>query len=262
MSSFSPRFSSSFIHFTQDLFKYILPNGVPRNSLIVLTGEGGSGKSVIIAHVVKDVLLNGEPVVYVALDDDPQTILSQLTAFGVNIDQFCGEKKLLIIDGFSHLVKPRRTGFCVEEEIQPDYADSIISVLIKATDKHHIENKGLIVIDSLNEAMVTLDPTRFILFVKSLRANFAKSRGILTFATLHTSTQSFKEYLLSIEHLVDGIIETANIPGELAQQIPIFIRQITVRKIKGVASKPGWVLYGIDNEGLKPVVLKVSGSSK
>ncbi|MEM0001792.1 MAG: ATPase domain-containing protein [Desulfurococcaceae archaeon] len=258
----SPRFTFGFIYFTQDLFKYILPNGIPRNSLVVLAGEGGSGKSVIMAHVVKDALSAEEPVIYVALDDDPQTVLSQLTAFKVNAEGLCNEKKLLIIDGFSYLVKPRKTSFCVEEEIQPDNPDSIISTLIKVTDKHRVENKGLIIIDSLNEVMVSLDPTRFISFIKSLRANFAKARGVLTFTTLHTSTPSFKEYLLSIEHLVDGIIETANIPGELAQQLPIFIRQITVRKMKGVNSKPGWVLYGIDNEGLKPVILKVTGSSK
>lgn len=262
LSSLSSGNELDHIYFSQDLFKYVLPSGVPRKSLIVLAGEGGSGKSVIIAHIVRDIISMGEPVLYVALDDDPQTVINQLSSFKTNTEKACGEKKLVIIDGFSYLVKPKRLNYCVEEEITPDNPESIVSTLIKVADKYRLENRGILVIDSLNEVMVSLDPTRFILFIKSLRANFAKSRGIMTITTLHTSTQGFKEYLLSIEHLVDGIMETASIPGELAQQIPIFIRQIMVRKMKGVNSKPGWILYGIDNEGLKPVMLKITGSSR
>lgn len=250
---------STFV-FTQDLFKYILPNGVPRNSFIVITGEGGSGKSVILSHMVKEFLARKEPVVYVALDDDPETIINQLLSFGVNAKEYCLNKFLLIVDGFSYLVKSKKPHYCVEDEITPENPDSIVQSLFKLADKYGLFGKGLIVIDSLNEVMVLLDPTRFIIFVKSLRANFSKLRGILTVSTLHTSTTGFKEYLLTVEHLVDGILETAGISGELAQQIPIFVRQIAVRKMKGVNSKPGWVLYGIDSEGIKPVILKITGS--
>lgn len=246
--------------FTQDLFKYILPDGIPRNSFVVIAGEGGSGKSVIIAHLVKDFLAGGEPVVYVTLDDDPETVLNQLISFSVDVEKHCSSRQLTIVDGFSYLVKSRKPGFCVEEEVNPENPDTVISALSKITERYGISGRGLVVIDSLNEVMVLLDPTRFLVFAKSLRANFAKSRGILTITTLHTSTSSFKEYLLTIEHLVDGLLETASVPGEIAQQIPIFVRQIAVKKMKGVDSRPGWVLYGIDHEGMKPVVLRITGS--
>lgn len=245
--------------FSQDLFKYILPQGVPRNSLIVLAGEGGSGKSVILAHLVKDFLVAGEPVIYVALDDDPQTVLNQLRAFSVEVRALCEKKALLLVDGFSYLAKARKQQYCVEEEVVPEDPDTVVSALSKVVEKYSIQGSGLMVVDSLNEVMVLLDPTRFIKFIKTLRASFSKARGILTIATLHTSTESFKEYLLTVEHLVDGILETASIPGELARQIPMFVKQITVRKMKGVESRPGWVLYGIDSEGLKPVILRFTG---
>ncbi|MEM4717705.1 MAG: ATPase domain-containing protein [Desulfurococcaceae archaeon] len=243
--------------FNQDLFKYILPSGVQRNSLIILTGEGGSGKSVILIHLVKDVLTRGEPVIYVALDDDPQTVLSQLESFGLKTSDYCRDKRLLIIDGFSYLIKQRKPQYCVEEEINPENPDTILTALGRVIEKYGIQNSGIVVIDSLNEPMLFLDPTRLVIYIKSLRANIAKSRNILTLATLHTSTNSYKEYLLTIEHIVDGILETSSIPSEIAQQIPFFVRQISVRKIKGVSSRPGWVLYGIDNEGLKPIVLRI-----
>jgi len=253
--------STGTFKFTQDLFKYIIPHGVPRNSFVVLTGEGGSGKSVILAHLVKDFLVSGEPVIYVALDDDPQTVLNQLSSFGVDVEGFCGKKLLTIVDGFSYLAKAKKPSSCVEEEVNPENPDTITSSIGKLIEKYNIANKGLIVVDSLNEIMVLLDPTRFVKFVKVLRASFAKTQGVLTVASLHTSTQNFKEYLLTIEHLVDGILETSSIPVELAQQIPIFVRQISVRKMKGTDTKQGWVLYGIDREGLKPVVLRIASTT-
>jgi len=252
----------SVFRFTQDLFKYLLPHGIPRNSLVVMAGEGGSGKSVILVHLVKDFLLAGEPVIYVALDDDPQTVLSQLLSFGIDARAFCEKKQLVIIDGFSYLAKLRRQQFCVEEEVTPENPDTIVSAVSRVVEKYNIADKGLVIIDSLNEIIVILDPTRFVKFVKAIRASFSKSRSILTIVTLHTSTESFKEYLLTVEHLVDGVLETGSIPGELAQQLPIFVRQISVKKMKGVDSKPGWILYGIDHEGLKPVMLRITGPSK
>ena len=246
----------------QDLFKYLLPSGIPRNSLVIIAGEGGSGKSVIVAHLVKDAVLSEEPVVYVAIDDDPQTILNQLNTFGVKTLEECNSKRLVIIDGFSYLMQFKKPQPCVEEEILLDSPGKLINSISRVVDKYKIADKGLVVVDSLNDIVMLLDPTRVVEFIKSLRANFAKARGVLTIATLHTSTTSFKEYLLSIEHLVDGVIETGSIPEELAQHIPIFVRQIVVRKMKGVDSKQGPVLYGIDREGLKPVILKISGSTK
>lgn len=254
---------SALFTFSQDLFKYLFPAGIPRNSFIVVTGEGGSGKSVILSHIVKDVLSAGEPVIYVSMDDDPSTVLQQLRSFRVAVDDACDKRKFVIIDGFSYLLtgppqakRPRNP--CVAEEVHPERPDSVISSIVRVVDSVGLNQSGAVLLDSLNEAMITLDQARFVSFVKSIRANISKARGIITVATLHTSTSTLKEYLLVIEHLVDGLIETASIPPEVSQHIPIFVRGLVVRKMKGVTHKQGLVLFGIDEEGVKPVVLKIS----
>jgi KaiC/GvpD/RAD55 family RecA-like ATPase len=236
---------------------------VLRGSFIVLTGEGGSGKSVILAHLVRDVLDIGEPVVYLTFDDDPLTVLRQLSAFRVLVEKYCSEQLLGLIDGFSYTIKQRRERVhaCVIDEVTPDNPDDIINTLIKASDQLKLSGRGLVVIDSLNEVMIMQDPVRFVHFVKSLRANIAKSRGVVTVTTLHTSTSELRNYLLLVEHLVDGIMETGGISDELATQlserdIKIFVRQIRVLKMKGTTHRQGWFLYGIDSEGIKPVVIK------
>jgi KaiC/GvpD/RAD55 family RecA-like ATPase len=248
-----------FLQLSQDLFKYLLPEGLPRSSFIVLAGEGGSGKSVILIHLVEDILSVGEPVIYLTLDDDPLTVLRQLSAFKIPVENYCSQQLLSIIDGFSYTMRQRRgrVHSCVIDEVSPENPDNTITTLIKASERFRLEERGLVVIDSLNEAMISLDPARFVSFVKSLRANIAKSRGITTIATLHTSTSELRNYLLIIEHLVDGVLETSSIPEDLASQIPVFVRQIRVLKMKGASHKQGWILYSIDSEGVKPAILRI-----
>ena len=114
------------IVFKQDLFRYVFPSGVPRDSFIVVSGEGGSGKSVILAHIVKDVLAYGEPVIYVTLDDDPDTVLSSLKSFRVDVDSVCSERLLQVIDGFSYLLVAKKPYMhkCVVETITPFFFSS------------------------------------------------------------------------------------------------------------------------------------------
>lgn len=243
---------------TLDLFLYILPDGIPRNSFIVLAGEGGSGKSAIVANIAKNIIENNEPVIYVCLDDDPLTIIEQLESFGLRIDGNTSSK-LLLIDGFSYLIKGKKGRIhpLVVEDVDPRNPENIANAILRVLDSTRLSDRGLIIIDSLNEAMISLDPTRFMEFIKLLRANISKTLKIPIIATLHTSTEGFKEYLYTIEHLVDGIIETRGLEEGLSLQLPIQVRQIIVRKIKGVTHRHGWVLYAIDNAGVKPVILKV-----
>jgi KaiC/GvpD/RAD55 family RecA-like ATPase len=252
----------------QDLFRYLLPDGLIRGSFIVLAGEGGSGKSVILAHIVRDVLSLGEPVLYLAFDDDPLTVLRQLSVFQIPVEKYCSEQLLGVIDGFSYTIRQRKgkAHSCVVDEVTPDNPDDVVNTLIKAAEQFRIESRGLVIIDSLNEVMIMQDPARFVLFVKSLRANIAKARGAVTIATLHTSTSELRNYLLLVEHLVDGIVETGDIPEELSAQlsqvnVQVFVRQIRVLKMKGTSHRQGWFLYGIDREGVKPVVIKAIKSS-
>jgi len=242
-----------------DLFLYMLPEGIPRNAFIVIAGEGGSGKSAIVANIARNLVEKGEPIVYVGLDDDPLTIIEQLESFGLETDKAISSKLLFLIDGFSYLIKGKKSRLhpSVVEEVDPGNPDNIVNALLKTIDSAGMREKGVVIIDSLNEVMITLDPTRFVEFVKLLRANISKSLRVPIIATLHTSTEGFQEYLYTIEHLVDGLIETRSLEGELSSQLPIQVRQIMVRKMKGANHKHGWILYTIDRAGVKPVILRV-----
>ncbi|MEM0265372.1 MAG: ATPase domain-containing protein, partial [Candidatus Methanomethylicia archaeon] len=49
----------------------VLPNGIPRNNMILILGEGGTGKSVFMVQLMNYRLNLGEPCIFICFDDIP-----------------------------------------------------------------------------------------------------------------------------------------------------------------------------------------------
>ncbi|MEM1661935.1 MAG: RAD55 family ATPase [Desulfurococcaceae archaeon] len=252
------------IEFDVDIFKYILPAGILRNSFIIIAGRGGTGKSLLVNSIVKSFIEKGEPVVYVDYDDDPGSILSYFEALGLNLDEAWSKGLFYLIDGFSFMIKgfkPQKPSFVVDED-DPRELDSTISKIIKVLDEKNIRNRGLLVIDSFNIYLNYHEASRVLELVWILRANTSKARGVLTITTLHTDTDYYKDFLDGIEHVVDGIILTENIEQHpFLQEYSIPLRQIMVKKMKGVPHRTGWTLYTIYDSKPLPVRIKKEESS-
>ncbi len=247
-----------------DVLNYVLPQGVPRNSFILLAGEGGSGKSVLVLHIAKSFLERGEPVVYITLDDDPVTIVSQFTSFGIDVAKHVDEGRLLIVDGFSFRIRGRKEKLheAVVEEVDPQQPDNVLYTLIKLLDDHGVKSRGIVILDSLNEFLSYQDPIKVVEFIKNIRANISKTRNVIVIAVLHTSTEELKKLALSIEHLVDGVMITETVVQHpVAGEIPLALRQLLVRKMKGVSHRVNWTLFTIDREGVRPVIVRIGDTS-
>lgn len=245
-----------------DLIKFILPSGIPRNSFVILAGEGGTGKSILVNSIVKFFVSSGEPVVYVDYDDDPATILHQFRTLGLDPVEAHSRGLLFLIDGFSYMVKgykPPKPVFVVEED-DPRDIDSTITKYIKVLDANGVRDRGLMVIDSFNVFLNYHESSRVLELLKFIRANVSKARGVLTIVTLHTSTDYYRDFLESVEYLVDGVILTENvIQHDLTLELPISLRRILVKKMKGVPHRTVWTLYTIHDGKPLPVRIKHGG---
>ena len=247
-----------------DVLNYVLPQGIPRNSFIILAGEGGSGKSVLVTHIAKSFLERNEEVLYVSLDDDPITIAMQFSSFGIDIARYIESKKLLIVDGFGFRIRGRKERLheAVIEEVNPQEPDHVLYTIARILDEYDIKNRGIVVIDSINEFLSYQDPIKVVEFIKNTRANVSKARNVIVLAILHTSTEDLKQLASSIEHLVDGFILTETVVQHpVAGEIPLALRQLLVKKMKGVSHRINWTLYTIDKEGIKPVIVRIGEAS-
>ncbi|MEM1694955.1 MAG: RAD55 family ATPase [Ignisphaera sp.] len=212
----------------------LLPNGIPRNSFIIIAGPGGTGKSFLVVNIAKQFLLRNEPAIYITFDEDPLTVASIVSSIGVDVYKYLGSRLFMIIDGYSFRIKDRegKMHIAVVEEVDPQNTEQVFYTVIQIVDRTNIKGKGLIIIDSLNEFLSYYEHHRVAEFIKNFRANIAKYRGILTLAILHTSTDKAKQLLTLVEHIADGIILVDKVFKDST-----IVKSVMIQRMKGVEHK-------------------------
>ncbi len=65
-----------------------LEGGVPRGSWVAITGEPGTGKTILSMHFAWAGLRVGDPVVYVTTEQEFRDVLTQAAQFGMHLDEF------------------------------------------------------------------------------------------------------------------------------------------------------------------------------
>lgn len=75
----------------------LVEGGIPEKALVLLSGTTGTGKSIFGMEFLVNGALNGEPGVYVALQENMEETINQMRFFGWPVDQLLEEGKLLIV---------------------------------------------------------------------------------------------------------------------------------------------------------------------
>jgi KaiC/GvpD/RAD55 family RecA-like ATPase len=78
-------------------FDELIEGGIPRSSFILLSGGTGTGKSIFGMNFLAHGAKNGEPGLYVSLEEGYEENKLQMSLFGWDLDQFQKEKKLMIL---------------------------------------------------------------------------------------------------------------------------------------------------------------------
>lgn len=251
----SPEFhpqQNDHLHTGVEVLDAAIPNGIPRNTMVVLHGEGGTGKSVFQASIAYNRLLAGEPVLFITFDDDPVSLLQLFQSFGWNLDEYISKKLFRVIDCFTYRVKTSGSPpNYVYRVVNPREPNDLIEVLSAAMNDMGMNSKGAIFIDSLNELLSQSEITSALETVKMIRAVAPKARKVSVYATLHTGIESLHEILFTLEYTVDGIIEFRYDPS--LAQLGMPIKQLQVRKLRGTRHAAISIPYSINSSGIKAV---------
>ncbi len=211
-----------------DAVDKVLPKGIPRNSLTILAGDLGTGKSVLMEQLLYSMLkIEKEPCIYMNFEGPPIALQQDMESFGWNIDR---------------------------------YFHSVTSALFTMMEEMKMMGKGAVFVDSLTEMFTLVQEERPLVFhmldgVKSWRAKGPKERLVPFFCSHHTPLRAYADLDDLLFYVVDGIVDVRFNPGFADRGL--LVKQFRVRKMKGAPHETYWVTFQVTPDGIVEVPLPV-----
>ncbi|MFC6768375.1 RAD55 family ATPase [Natrinema soli] len=230
----------------------LVPNGIPADSLLLLSGDEGTRRAELGIELVWRALERGEPTVVVSLTNPPTATLERFYQNGWNVLPALENDRLRILDCYTHRLDDREAFLERRNEwttfVGEAAADAIVEVrdpsdrreltnsLTGALDDLEMTETGLVTIDSLDELETVFRDRQAHDFVEDIRATVCKARFVPIVATASTAGQDAPE----AEYVVDGIVDL-RLTDRLAPDVRL--KQLAVRKLSGAQFLPQWVTY-------------------
>jgi KaiC/GvpD/RAD55 family RecA-like ATPase len=232
-----------------------LPQGVPRNSFVMLTEMAGTRSESVRAELVWRALERGEPVVVVTFLEPPVSVVQSFVTLEWNVLPYLEAGRLRFVDAFTHRMEDRErmadrlddwnthlARFCepaTSRVRDPSDVEELSNRIDDALERLEAGDQGIVVLDSLTEFGSGVQPVQAYRFVKDLRATVAKSRFVPVYAGA-TVAENGEGFPHDLEYMVDGIVDL-RLNDDLVEGS--LLKQLRVRKMSGVLALPKWALY-------------------
>ena len=126
-------------------FDDMIEGGFPRGRTVLLSGGCGTGKSIFgMQFLYQGAVMNGEPGLYVTVDERPELTRQDMLRFGWDVKQLEDEGKLIILD-----LTGTKTGVQSEEKYAMSSALDIDRLVLKIMQTAGEIGARRIVIDSV-----------------------------------------------------------------------------------------------------------------
>ncbi|WP_243678156.1 RAD55 family ATPase [Vulcanisaeta distributa] len=205
----------------------LLPTGFPFGYLILIRGDLGMGKTLLVKLLARSIMSN-YPLIYVSFDDNPDSVVSDLKEFS---------NRLFIIDGFTLSDQRRARAPNVIDVITELDPGQLISKVGQAV--YSRSARGLI-IDSINDLLINIDPRGLIAMLKQFKS-LSRLYNMITFIVAHVTTEDIDNLLNSIEYVFDGVIEMEF--DENMANLGIPVRRMRIKRMKGVSHSMNWYYF-------------------
>lgn len=236
----------------------LLPQGIPSNSFVLLAGEKGIRHRGLQTELLWRTLTRGEPALVMTFVDPPVAIVEHFLTFGWNVIPYLESGDLRIIDCFTSRLREdhQKPAHQVDwNEFLAGVLDDAVSQVRDTSNFREVEDtlhaqlekmkmmgRGLVAIDSLNEAEMQGREFETSQFIKEVRGDVCSRKFVPIFA----STARTEDGQLADEcaYLFDGIVEMRRNESLVDG---VRLKQLSIRKLDGVLYRPHWVAY--ENNG-------------
>lgn len=236
-------------------FDESLPQGLPRNSFVLLSGSSGTRDTALLSELVWRALQRDEPAVVVTFTEPPISVVEQFLSLDWNILPYLEDGQVHILDCFTYRVSERGRMFermnewnrhlrritqDVTQTIRdPSDASELQNKLDNCMEGLGMSDRGIVAIDSLTEFGTLVQPVQAYNFVKDIRADICKGRFVPVFAG-STYTGNEEMFPHDLGYAVDGVVDL-ELDGSIVKDT--LLKRLRIRKMSGVLAIPEWITY-------------------
>ncbi len=208
----------------------MIGGGFPEGSIVVVIGSCGAGKSTVALQYIYNGLVNGEPCIYISLEEGKDKTLLMAKNSGFELDRYIGENLILLDISASDI------------KISINRIKSELPELIKSFKAKRIVIDSITLLESLFE-VESERRTHLFALCKQIIENGATA--------LFTSESDKQNALISrfglIEYVADGVISLRYVRSVDTKKVRLVLEVVKMRGTKHSRDvKP----YSITDEGI------------
>jgi len=221
-------------------FDELIAGGLEKNSIILIAGGTGTGKTNFSTKFLHYGAMNGEKGLYISFEEDPEQIKKHSKFLGMDFEEL--EKK--------NMVKFIKVDiYQVARVVEAALLKAKGKLMIKLTEMPTILPKGFkperIVIDSLSALASAFKRENYRYFIFNFFSQLKKT-GAVTLAISETTTEPTEYSRTGIEEfLADGVIVLYNIKHGDSRT-----RALEVLKLRGTKHEEKIVPFQITDKGI------------
>ncbi|MEM1507817.1 MAG: KaiC domain-containing protein [Candidatus Bathyarchaeia archaeon] len=173
----------------------MLEGGIPKGFTVAITGEPGTGKTILCIHFIAQGISEGDKCIYVTTEESRESIITQAAQFGFDFSKGISEKRMVIIDALM--------GTKDEWSLQSLDIEELVNKVIE-TKRFLGYGRARLVIDSLSAFWLDKPAMarRYSYFVKKVLFKW----DFTVMATSQYAITTSEAFGWGVEHIADGII--------------------------------------------------------
>ncbi len=174
----------------------LLEGGIPKRFFVAVTGEPGTGKTILCMHYIWAGLLKGEPAIYVTTEESRDSIIRQAEMFGWDFLDFMSSENLIIIDALMRNKSDEWSMFKLTVE-------ELVNIIIRAKKRLGYTH-ARVVVDSMSAFWLDKPAMarKYAYYVKRMLYPW----NVTILATSQYAITTSDAFGFGIEHVADGII--------------------------------------------------------
>ena len=222
----------------------LIEGGFLEGKSYLVTGEAGTGKSIICMQFVLKGLIDGEKAVYVAVDEKPAEILEEAASLGWDLLKYVEQKSLLILDASPYFSSRLGAGKDREVDVQKTVVDLASYVKRMGATRVVIDPVGPLIF-SRDSGFRSQEHVRVL--VHSLQDHLGTTNLLTSYPNPGSGGRveaGFEEFLVAgvvILNLVrsqNRLIRTLMVRKMRGTAIELIEHQFSIAKEKGIILKP------------------------